>query len=105
MTTRHASSRPFTSRREQLVEIELVPHVEERARLVEEEHLRLLHERTRDRDALLLAAAERVRRTRRERDEVAALERLVDDRPRRAPSDASTRPGAARAPSRRPRAR
>ena len=70
--------------REQLVEIELVAHVEERARLVEEEHLRLLHERTRDRDALLLAAAQRMRRALGERDEIAALERLADDRARRA---------------------
>ena len=53
--------------------------VEERAWLVEKEHLRLLHQCARDRDALLLAAAERVGGALRERDEVAALEGLGDD--------------------------
>ena len=57
ITTRHASLALLHLGREQLVEIELVAHVEERARLVEEQHLRLLRERARDRDALLLAAA------------------------------------------------
>ena len=67
-------------RREQLVEIELMAHVEERAGLVEQHHLRLLCEGARNGDALLLAAAEGVRGTSRELDEVAARERVGDDR-------------------------
>ncbi len=66
---------------EQLVEVELMPHVQKGARLVQEKDLRLLRERARDGHALLLAARERVRRARRDSEQVAAPERLLDDGP------------------------
>ena len=83
ITTRHASSRLLHLGREQLVEIELVAHVEERAGLVEQHHLRLLRERARDGDAFLLAAAQRMR---------AAERRARRDRSARAPRRRSSRP-------------
>jgi hypothetical protein len=61
MTTRQAGA-VFHLHGEELVEIELVTHVEERAGLVEEQDLRLLRERARDGDAFLFSARERVRR-------------------------------------------
>ena len=66
--------------REQRRHLELVPDVERRGRLVQQEQIGTLRERARDDDALFFAAAERAERARFERQGAGGFERPPRDR-------------------------